>query len=286
VQPKEIYIQPELFGKFSIVWAEVKNGTKDIFQMFAQLILTIGKAKTFNKYTPPPLLSVFDSEKTIFVPYEKIQPLFFLNNFNWNVAPSNHASKEFAQIKELIVNILETEHYLFRYSTNDRELREFIKNNLAKDENIGKMSINTNNFPATYHKWRKEVLPLIDVNFEHIKKLYGIQDCDFYLAALFIDDTQEVDDQTSLKDNLSVTFYVVRQKGRYEGKYEIRKENIVKTIFEDGVSDKTFSVKTHDKYFKFWSRYERPPREKYHDEIITRRDLLVPPEHYFLPITL
>ena len=39
----------------SIMWAEAKQGiVKDINESFVQLILTIGKSKTFNKYLPPP----------------------------------------------------------------------------------------------------------------------------------------------------------------------------------------------------------------------------------------
>jgi len=276
VQPSDEFQQPGFLGETSLLWAEAKSGNKDIFLMFAQLILTIGKAKTFTKHMPPAFLGVFDAEKIAFVPYEKIHVLFWLNDFNWNVTPSNTTTKEFAQIKELVAEILDSEQYLFHYKTQDRELRNFIKNNIAKGQGIGQLQIDTNNFTATYHQWRKEILPLIDANFDHIKKMYGIQDCDFYLADLFVEDTEEIDMQFSVKESLFVTFYVVQKKGKYEGQYEIRKENIVKNLFESDVSDKIFTVKNLEQYFTFWNRYQRPPRKKYHDEIIKRRDLLVP----------
>jgi len=37
IQPKNAHAQPELFGEYSILWAEAKRGTKDIFQMFAHV---------------------------------------------------------------------------------------------------------------------------------------------------------------------------------------------------------------------------------------------------------
>lgn len=44
----------ELFETESLLWAEAKAGTrKDIYESFVQLILTIGKARTFDSYLPP-----------------------------------------------------------------------------------------------------------------------------------------------------------------------------------------------------------------------------------------
>lgn len=41
----------------SFLWAEAKRGYKhDIYESFVQLILTIGKARTFEKYLPPVFL--------------------------------------------------------------------------------------------------------------------------------------------------------------------------------------------------------------------------------------
>ena len=44
--------------------------------MFVQLILTIGKARTFNKYIPPPFLCVFDYQKIAFLQYHEINEFF------------------------------------------------------------------------------------------------------------------------------------------------------------------------------------------------------------------
>ncbi len=72
----------------SLLWAEAKRGTvTDIYKPLVQLILTIGKARTFDTYLPPPFLAAFDAEKIAFLPYREILPFLALNDFNWNVLP-------------------------------------------------------------------------------------------------------------------------------------------------------------------------------------------------------
>ena len=44
----------------SLLWAEAKKGKSDIYKSIVQLILTIGKARTFDKYLPPAFLGAFD----------------------------------------------------------------------------------------------------------------------------------------------------------------------------------------------------------------------------------
>ena len=46
-----------------LLWAEAKTGNFDIPTMFVQLILTIGKARTFDKTLPPAFLGAFDFKK-------------------------------------------------------------------------------------------------------------------------------------------------------------------------------------------------------------------------------
>jgi hypothetical protein len=41
--------QESLFGRAPLLWAEAKTGDFDIIAMFVQLIITIGKARTFDK---------------------------------------------------------------------------------------------------------------------------------------------------------------------------------------------------------------------------------------------
>ena len=256
-------IQDSLFGRTPLLWAEAKTGNYDVPTMFVQLFLTIGKARTFDKTMPPAFLGAFDFKKIAFVPYINIQDIFYLNDFNWNVTPSNHETKEFKLIKERIESTLKQKTYIFDYEKDKKELITFIKNNVAKATTKSKIKIDKNNFIPIYLRWLEIVKPTIDVNWEDLKKA-NIFDNDFYLADLFVDDqgTQDIDDDLTIRDNLFVVF---QNQG-----YKIAKENI-KQMF-----DATINLKNKETYKQFWKLYKRPPIIEYQDYIIKRRDLLVP----------
>ena len=255
--------QDSLFGRSPLLWAEAKTGNFDIATMFVQLILTIGKARTFDKTLPPAFLGAFDFKKIAFVPYISVQDIFYLNDFNWNVTPSNHETKEFQLIKQRIENTLKNNTYVYDYEKDNKDLVTFIKNNIANATTTSKIKIDKNNFIPIYLRWLEIVKPIIDVNWDELKKA-NILDNDFYLADLFVDDkdTQNIEDDTTLRDNL---FVVYENQG-----YKIAKENI-KQMF-----DATINIKIKDTYIQFWKRYKRPPIKEFQDYIIERRDLLVP----------
>jgi hypothetical protein len=256
--------QNKLFdGREPLLWAEAKTGNFDVTTMFVQLVLTIGKARTFDKTLPPAFLGAFDFKKIAFVPYINIQDIFYLNDFNWNVTPSNHETKEFLLIKERIEAILSQYTFIFDYEKDEKELEHFIKNNIAKATTSSKLKIDKNNFIPIYLRWLEIVKPIINVKWDDLKKA-NVLDSDFYLADLFVDDkdTQQLDDDLTIRDSLFVVF---QQEG-----YKIAKENI-KQMF-----DATIGLKNKETYLQFWKRYKRPPVKEYQDYIIERRDLLVP----------
>jgi hypothetical protein len=255
--------QDNLFGRTPLLWAEAKTGKFDIASMFVQLIITIGKARTFDKTTPPAFLGAFDFEKIGFVPYINVQDIFYLNDFNWNVTPSNHETKEFQLIKQRVEATLKQNTYVYDYEKDEQELQAFIKNNVAKATTASKLKIDKNNFIPIYLRWLEIVKPIIDVNWDELKKA-NILDSDFYLADLFVDDkdTQNIEDDLSIRDSLFVVF-------QNEG-YKIAKENL-RQMF-----DAVIRLKNSDTYLHFWKRYKRPPLKEFQDYIIERRDLLVP----------
>ena len=76
------------------LWAEAKRGVKrDIYEQFVQLILTIGRDRRFSELDAPDYLGAMDAEKIGFVHYDEVCEVFELNDFNWNVTPSDHATK-------------------------------------------------------------------------------------------------------------------------------------------------------------------------------------------------
>ena len=255
--------QDSLFGRTTLLWAEAKTGDYDVPTMFVQLILTIGKARTFDKTSPPVFLGAFDYKKIAFVPYISVQDIFYLNDFNWNVTPSNHETKEFKLIKERIEATLKQNTSVYDYQKDEKELKHFIANNIAKATETAKIKIDKNNFYPIYLRWLDIVKPIIDVHWDELKKA-SILDSDFYLADLFVDDkdTQKTDDDNTIRDNLFVIF---QNQG-----YRIAKENI-KQMF-----DATINIRNKETYQLFWKRYKRPPVKEFQEYIIERRDLLVP----------
>lgn len=255
--------QDSLFGRAPLLWAEAKTGDYDISTMFVQLVLTIGKARTFDKMLPPAFLGAFDFKKIAFVPYINIQDIFYLNDFNWNVTPSNHETREFKLIKNRIETLIKKHTYVYEYEKDSKQLKSFIKNNIAKATSSSKIKIDKNNFIPIYLRWLEIVKPIIDVDWDDLKK-EDILDSDFYLADLFVDDkgTSDIEDDFTTRDNLFVVF---KNQG-----YKISKENINRLYHA------TFDIKFKDTYQYFWKIYKRPPIKEFQSYIIERRDLLVP----------
>ena len=190
-----------------LLWAEAKAAPSDILLMLTQLVLTIGKARTFNKILPPKFLGCFDCEKIAFIPYADIQDVFHQNDFNWNVAPSNHNSREFKQIYSQIDKIINNgePHRTYCFKFNDeKSLKLFIlKNFLIGKNDVSKIKIDKNNFISIYAKWLEAVQPTISVNWDAAKKK-GILSGHFYIADLISDKN------TSLKENLMVVLRATR----------------------------------------------------------------------------
>lgn len=249
-------------NKNPLLWAEAKTGDYDIITMFVQLILTIGKARTFDKTFPPAFLGAFDFKKIAFIPYASVQDIFYINDFNWNVTPSNHESKEFLLLKQRVETIINANTFLYDFVENEAELKIFIKQNLANATSDHKISIDKNNFIPIYLRWLESVKPIIDAPWDEMKS-NNILDSDFYLADLFVDDknTDTIEDDETIKENLFVIF---KNKG-----YKIAKENL-KQMF-----DATIDIRDKETYQNFWKQYKRPPIQQFRSFIIERRDLLV-----------
>lgn len=242
------------------LWAEAKKGNKnDIYESFVQLILTIGKKRVFDKHLPPPFLGAFDAEKIAFIQYYKVLDVFNQNDFNWNVTPSDHESKEFKQLYNLVENTLKNESYIYKFDDDESELKEFIRANFIAGKNsLSKVQIDKNNFVNIYSKWLNSVKESISVDWDRAKS-FGVIDADFYLADLLSENN------LTLKEKL----YVILKTDHYELDRKIDDMGLASNK-EAYFYDKQ---KSHN---EFWKRYQRPPKSEYWDYIIERRDLLVP----------
>ena len=242
------------------LWAEAKKGNKnDIYESFVQLILTIGKKRVFDKHLPPPFLGAFDAEKIAFIQYYKVLDVFNQNDFNWNVTPSDHESKEFKQLYSLVENTLKNESYIYKFDDDEMELKEFIRANFtAGKTSLSKVQIDKNNFVNIYSKWLNSVKESISVDWDRAKS-FGIIDADFYLADLLSENN------LTLKEKL----YVILKTDHYELDRKIDDMGLAS-------SKEAYFYDKQKAHNEFWKRYQRPPKSEYWDYIIERRDLLVP----------
>ena len=258
MQQGEIYEMPFL------LFAEAKRGNKsNIIESFVQLILTMGNNsingdKIYTIYSPE-FLCAFDAEKIAFIPYEKVKHIFYKSDFDWKIKPSNHKTKAFKEIQEIIQPLLENEKLQFNYLLDEAELKDFISKNLVVNSKNKLYQITKNNFTDIYYKWRLKVLPTILVNWEEERKK-GIIDADFYLADLI----------STNNESIRKDLFVVLQQDHYE--YNKTKIKNFLGLYQAEFNDKQ---KAHK---EFWKKYKRPPEENIQQHIIERRDLLVLPD--------
>ncbi len=262
------------YGDTSYLWAEAKRGVKrDIYEQFVQLILTIGRSHRYEEYDVPDYLGAFDAEKIGFVHYDSICHVFELNDFNWEVAPSNHETKEFNMLYQLVHDDLSNNVFVFDFERQDDSLRFFIHNRFSiNGRKAAHVAINKNNFTHIYRRWYKEVKPTLAVNWDDFNNL-GIFDCHFFLADLMSKDN------CTIKEKLTVLLK--------NDKYQVNTSQL-----QGGTPLMTF-IDFNDGQMAhklFWERYRRPPKEEYRDYILERADRLRTPDirkrhgSYFTPL--
>ncbi|MEE3348709.1 MAG: hypothetical protein VZR09_01585 [Candidatus Gastranaerophilaceae bacterium] len=245
------------------LWAEAKKPkVKDIYKLFIQLILTIGKNDELRRINPPKFLGAFNSEKIAFIPYSKIQKVFSQNDFNWNVTPSNYETKEFKQLYELIAeNLLAKNSLIFDFEKDEKELRVFIKENFKKKRNVvQQIEVTKNNFVHVYERWYQDVKDSINIDW-NLAKRNNILDKDFFLADLLSKNNK------TILDNL----YVLFKENHYEFNRQITDYGTIQT---DNVYFKDYG----HAHSQFWMKYKRPPVKEYHNYIIEKGSPLLVPQ--------
>lgn len=242
----------------TFLWAETKRGTShSIYESLIQLILTVGKARTYEKEMPPYYLGAADAEKIAFVEFSEVMHIFTKTDFNWNVTPSDHSTKEFKELYALLSEDLKTKVLIFKFAFDEPILKRWIRKNFKEGRKFtAKIPVNKNNFTFVYYDWVKSVKPSIIFDWTRYANK-GVLDCDFFLA-----DLMSVDD-ISLRERLKV----VLEKTKYKVLQNIDGDDLFQEIdFNDGMAA----------YRLFWNRYERPPKPVYQRYILDRHDLLVP----------
>lgn len=260
--------KPNLFisKKQALFWAEAKRGKSDNIKSLIQLILTIGKEKTHEKHLPPEFIGAFNVKQIAFVPFSEIASVFNQNDFNFNVPPSDHESKEFKQLHKMLKKALEKQSLIFDFFDENDEfntlLQRFIKKLRVRHGNALKIGITINNFfKEPYFEWIKFVKPTINADFEKPleKDIFAPSHNEFYLADLFADENSN---ETLEKAGLRLI---------------LQKDHYILKVDESGKRNVTFYFNDNGKAHKlFWDDYQRPPLKQYQQNILKQRHLLAP----------
>lgn len=249
-----------------LLWAEAKNGTSsDTTESLIQLILTIGKASLHEKLMPPKYLGAFDAAKIAFIPYDEVMEVFAQNDFNWNVQPSDHSTKEFKQLAKLLMKQMKERLQTYDYEKDSKNLKRFIAKAFKFKAGTTQIQITKTNYVHIFHKWLAVVKPTINCYWGNARE-FNIYERDFFLADMLSKNN------STLKERLRVLFsndrYIVRRGGSVIGGLDL-----TEIYFTDAPKHGKDGLAHH----QFWSRYKRPPHKAYWDFMITRTDLLVLP---------
>lgn len=251
-----------------LLWAEAKQAPTDAYRMIAQLLVTI--ARDAADLVPPKFLGCFDSEKLVVLPYHDALPVFQANDFDWTQTPSAVSPKSVETVRRLIpADRLTT----FALGDDDGEIADFVSANftLSGDENPLSTRVDRNNFIFIYQKWRRAVMPRIDMAWDRLRDKYALYDRDFFLAELNVDDcgTPDTADDRVARPGFYIVFDAASPKP-----YKIRRAD------PDGLFDVCLEVGFRsggrEAYADFWRRYKRPPADEWWSFITERLDLLVP----------
>lgn len=249
----------ELFERKFFMWAESKRGTKeDIYASFIQLILTIGKEKTHEKYLPPNYLGAFDKEKIAFIEFHHIIDVLYQTDLNWNVTPSDHDTKEFKALYQKLHGTLAKNIAQFHVVKEEKALRQFIRKNFLLGKKSSRLNITKNNYIFVFQRWVEEVKPSIAVDWNDIPNTRVV---DFFFADLI-----SADDYTRPGFDLAV----VLRGDIYQLLEEFRIKTGKRLFSEASFND------NKEAYNRFWNKYERPPRKEYIDIMLERRERLIP----------
>ncbi|MBS4269101.1 hypothetical protein [Campylobacter vulpis] len=255
------YNAKTLFQPINFLWAEAKRGNKaDIIESFIQLIFTIKKQNILAD--KPLFLGAFDCEKIAFIYYAEVADIIEIQaDFNWNVTPSKHDTKEFQQLYAKTKELLESKKLQFRFKEDCKALQNFIKENFTlANTKLHKVQVEQTNFIHIYYRWLNEVAPSIDIEWDRYEK--DFLSADFFLADLL----SENNHTESIRENLRVLL----QNNLYEAKLATAQGRELELYHKFRFKD---SQKAHT---AFWNLYERPPKKEYWSFFTSRRDLLVP----------
>lgn len=222
------------------IWFEAKDtGRHSSYAMFTQLLHYV--QQSLNKgETVPPFLAVIDTEKAAIMKSSDVIPFLEKKTVKWGKSASQYTQEAL----EVISAYIGTYFVSFKLATHEEEFISTVKAAI-KSGDIIRTHITPDNLKQVFDKW----VAMIG------KELSGV--------AL---------------ENYDVLFFADIM---HNGKISTHKDLPTKLIFIDDepafmLGGNVYKLGNREGYRQFWAIYHRPPKEEYRNDLLERRDSLIP----------
>lgn len=222
------------------VWFEAKaNDSWTFYEMFTQLLHYVQVALNKGEHVPA-LLCVVDTGKAALMQSSHVIPFLAKKTIKWGKSAS-------AVPKEAVDAIsihIGTHFVAFNIENDAAEFVTTVKDAIASGAII-RTQITPDNLKQVFDKWVEMI-------------------------------GQEIEDVE--EDSYNLLFFADIMN---DGTVSTHKDLTAKLLFRDGdpvfdLHGKLHSLRNVEGYRRFWSIYHRPPKQDYRNEILERRDSLIP----------
>ncbi len=289
------------------VWAEAKRGKGNLDEALVQLLLTIGKARAFDRHNPPKYLAAFNAEGIVFIEYAEVHGVFYQNDFNWNVAPNDHGTREFRQLADLVGETLGNNALRFYWhdATGDNGDWESPAGKAHLIERRVAPPIKSPTSPRHSPRYAPTLPPSTPPRVSPSLSLFIQRNFNAAqtTALLQIDRNNFISIYNrwleAVKPSIAVDWDKLRKTGIIDGDFYLAD---IMSQENQTITEKLYVLLQNDRYVlnrqiddsglytsasaifndgqkahnDFWRKYQRPPESVYWDYILDRRDLLVP----------
>lgn len=225
------------------IWFEAKEKKTSPIKMFAQLLCYVRDAYMKGERLPP-FLCVIDREQAALMETKNAIAAVKDGSLDWPKKKDLSASSVSPKFIDEIRNYIGTHYVLYDMETHEKEFLESAKE-AVKQNRIVRVQITPNNIRQVFDKW----CDAIGVEIEGVSK-------DDY-ALLFFADIMN-DGRKSVQADLPARLF-------YDGD---------DPVFS--LRGRTYYLCSTAGYKTFWSIYHRPPAAEHRNELLERRDALLP----------
>ncbi len=237
------------------IWFEAKDKPTSSYAMFTQLLHYV--QVDLNRGEPiPPFLAVIDTEKAAIMKTADVLPFLKKKTIKWGKSASQFSKEALDEVSTHIG----TYFISYKISTHEEEFITTLKTAIKTGEII-RTEITPDNLKQVFDKW----VAMIGCEIQ------GVPDEHYNL--LFFADIMS-DGTVSTHDNLPA---------------ELLHKNNAPVFMLEG---KIYELGNKEGYRRFWAIYNRPPKQENRNEMLERRDSLIPIDErsfkgaYYTPLSV